>query len=238
MKAVIQSGGRGTRLMPYTSVLPKPLMPIGARPVIELLLKWLRRNGIEDIYITTGYLGHLIRSFCSDGHQWGIRIVYTQETEPLGTIGPLALLRDQLDATFLVLNGDVLADLNLHAFANFHRSHNALLTIATTTRATKMDFGVIEDVDGIVVKFWEKPTLTNCVSMGAYCIEPEVLKYIPDGVPFGFDDLMLCMINKGVSVHAFKHQGLWLDVGRVEDFHKAQEIDWEDQSSPLESIAI
>ena len=112
MKAVIQSGGRGTRLRPYTSVLPKPLMPIGAKPVIELLLKWLRRNGIEDIYITTGYLGHLIRSVCGDGKQWGMNITYTQETEPLGTIGPLTLLRDKLDCTFLVLNGDVLTDLS------------------------------------------------------------------------------------------------------------------------------
>ena len=121
MKAVIQSGGRGTRLRPYTSVLPKPLMPIGARPVLELLLKWLRRNGIEEIFITTGYLGHLIRSFCGDGEQWGIRITYTQEAEPLGTIGPLTLLRDKLDSTFLVLNGDVLTDLNLSAFLANHR---------------------------------------------------------------------------------------------------------------------
>jgi NDP-sugar pyrophosphorylase family protein len=238
MKAVIQSGGKGTRLQPYTSVLPKPLMPIGARPVIELLLKWLRRNGIEEIYITTGYLGHLIRSFCGDGHQWGIKIVYTQETEPLGTIGPLTLLRDQLDCTFLVLNGDVLTNLNLSAFIDHHRRQNSSLTIAATTRATKMDFGVIEDMNGVVTQFREKPTLMNCVSMGAYCMEPEIIKYIPDGVSFGFDDLMLCMISKGLPVHTFRHQGLWLDIGRVDDFHKAQEIDWDNQSSPLELTAV
>src|SRR5215218_8631273 len=122
MKAVIQSGGRGTRLRPYTSVLPKPLMPIGARPVIELLLQWLRRNNIEDVYVTTGYLGHLIRSFCGDGRQWGINITYTREVEPLGTVGSLRLLHDVLDDTFLMLNGDVLTDLNLHAFALAHRN--------------------------------------------------------------------------------------------------------------------
>jgi NDP-sugar pyrophosphorylase family protein len=238
MKAVIQSGGRGTRLRPYTSVLPKPLMPIGARPVIELLLKWLRRNGIEDIYITTGYLGHLIRSFCGDGHQWGMNITYTQETEPLGTIGPLSLLRDKLDCTFLVLNGDVLTDLSLNAFSTCHRKHGGPLTIATTTRTMKMEFGVIDEANGSVSRFREKPTLSNCVSMGAYCMEPEVLQYIPTGMPFGFDDLVFCMMDRGVPVHTYKHNGLWLDIGRVEDFHKAQEIDWDEQVPSLESVAV
>lgn len=238
MKAVIQSGGRGTRLRPYTSVLPKPLMPIGARPVLELLLKWIRRNGIEDVYITTGYLGHLIRSFCGDGQQWGLRIVYTQELEPLGTIGPLALLRGKLNSTFLVLNGDVLTDLSLNAFVSCHRSHGGMLTIATTTRTIKTDFGVIEDSNGRVTVFKEKPTLSNCVSMGAYCMEPAVLQFIPTGVSFGFDDLVLCMMEREVPVHTFRHQGLWLDIGRVEDFQKAQEIDWDEPSPVLRVVAV
>lgn len=238
MKAVIQCGGRGTRLRPYTSVLPKPLMPIGARPVLELLVKWLRRNGIEDLYITTGYLGHLIRSFCGDGRQWGIKIVYTQEVEPLGTIGPLTLLRSELDCTFLVLNGDILTDLSLNAFATCHREHGGPLTVAVTTRTTKMDFGIIDEANGTITRFREKPTMSNCVSMGAYCMEPSVLQYIPVGVPFGFDDLVLCMLEKGVPVHTFRHQGLWLDIGRVDDFHKAQEVDWDDRSPSLEAVAV
>ncbi len=238
MKAVIQSGGRGTRLRPYTSVLPKPLMPIGARPVLELLLKWLRRSGIEEIYITTGYLGHLIRSFCGDGSQWGIKIVYTQETEPLGTVGALSMLRNELDCTFLVLNGDVLTDLNLDAFVTSHRKHGDPLTIATTTRSTKLDFGVIDEAGSIVVQFREKPTLSNCVSMGVYCMEPEVLRYIPNGTPFGFDDLVLCMMQKRVPVHTFRHNGLWLDIGRVDDFHKAQEIEWDEQSPSHQAVPV
>jgi NDP-sugar pyrophosphorylase family protein len=230
MKAVIQCGGRGTRLRPYTSVLPKPLMPIGPRPVLELLLKWVRRNDIEDVYVTTGYLGHLIRSFCGDGTQWGMRISYTQEMEPLGTIGPLDLLRAELDCTFLVLNGDVLTDLSLSDFVSCHRRRRGPLTIATTTRATKTEFGIIEDVDGTLAHFREKPTLYNTVSMGAYCMEPAALRYVPSGVPFGFDDLVFAMMNKGTPVHTYRHHGLWLDIGRVEDFHKAQEIDWDEQS--------
>src|SRR5438445_1890075 len=153
MKAVIQCGGRGMRLRPHTSILPKPLMPIGARPVLELVLKWLRRNGIRDVFITTGYLGHLIRSVCGDGNQWNMRISYTQEMEPLGTIGPLSLLRDQLDEPFLVLNGDVLTDLNLNQFVGSPRRRNSKLTIATAIRQTTTDFGVIDEVEARVIGF-------------------------------------------------------------------------------------
>jgi NDP-sugar pyrophosphorylase family protein len=230
MKAVIQCGGKGTRLRPYTSILPKPLMPIGSRPVLELVLKWLRRNGIKDVFITTGYLGHLIRSFCGDGDQWNMRITYTHEVEPLGTIGPLSLLRDQLDTPFLVLNGDVLTDLNLNQFVSSHRKNNAVLTIATAARSTKMEFGVIDEANGRVAGFREKPELSHLVSMGIYCIDPVVLERIPSGVPFGFDDLMFQMLEDEVPANVFKHSGLWLDIGRVDDFVKAQDIGWDEQS--------
>jgi NDP-sugar pyrophosphorylase family protein len=237
MKAVIQSGGKGTRLMPYTTILPKPLMPVGSRPVLELLLKWLRRNGTLDVYITTGYLGHLIRTVCGDGRQWDIRIHYTEEKEPLGTIGPLSMLRDQLDSTFLVINGDVLTDLSIKSFLAFHRSRHSVLTVATATRTIKMDFGLIEETDGRITEFREKPVLSHLVSMGVYCMEPSVLKYIPSGVPFGFDDLVLCMLERGAPVSTFKHNGIWLDVGRVDDFKKAQELSWDDQSPAFEMVA-
>jgi NDP-sugar pyrophosphorylase family protein len=237
MKAVIQCGGMGTRLRPFTSVLPKPLMPIGARPVLELLLKWLRRNGIENVYVTTGYLGHLIRSVCGDGSQWNIKIRYTQEMEPLGTIGPLSLIRDELDEPFLVLNGDVLTDLSLSRFVATHKAHNDLVTIATASRITKMDFGVIDEVNDTVQVFREKPALSHLVSMGIYCMNPGVLQFIPSGIPFGFDDLMLQMLQSGKVVHIYKHEGLWLDIGRVEDFQTAQATSWEEQSASIEVAA-
>ena len=237
MKAVIQCGGKGTRLLPFTSVLPKPLMPIGSRPVLELLLKWLRRNGVQDVYVTTGYLGHLIRSVCGDGTQWNMKIRYTQETEPLGTIGPLSLIRDDLTEPFLVLNGDVLTDLSLNQFVSFHHRHGGPLTIATTVRSLKMDFGVIDEQDGSVKRFREKPTLSHLVSMGLYCMNPAVFQFIPTGVPFGFDDLILQMLESGKEVHVFRHQGLWLDIGRVEDFQSAQEIAWDEQSASIEAVA-
>jgi mannose-1-phosphate guanylyltransferase len=223
--------------LPYTSVLPKPLMPIGSRPVLELLLKWLRRNGIDEVFITTGYLGHLIRSVCGDGNQWNLKITYTQEVEPLGTIGSLSLLKERIDDTFLLLNGDVLTDLSLNRFVSYHRRHRGPLTIATAAREIKMEFGVIDEADGQVTAFREKPVLSHLVSMGLYCIDPTVLKYIPSGVPFGFDDLMYRVLDEGIPAHIFKHDGLWLDIGRVDDFHKAQEIAWDEQSPVLAAAA-
>jgi NDP-sugar pyrophosphorylase family protein len=236
MKAVIQSGGKGTRLRPYTTVLPKPLMPVGTKPVLELLLMWLRQNDTHDAYITTGYLGHLIRSFCGDGRQWDMRITYTEETEPLGTVGALSLLRDQLDSTFLMVNGDVLTDLNLNAFMYFHRQHGGPLTIATARRSVRIDFGILEDTNGRVTRFKEKPILTHIVSTGIYCMEPSVLDLIPSGVAFGFDNLMHCMLARNMTVRTFLHSGLWLDIGRIEDFHKAQEVAL-DVGSPACEIA-
>ncbi len=236
MKAVIQCGGQGTRLRPYTMVLPKPLMPVQATPVLDLLLKWLRRNGIKDVYITTGYLSHIIRSFCGDGSQWNLRVTYTEEQEPLGTIGPLCMLRTQLDETFFVINGDILTDLNLNSFVQYHRKNNSIVTVATAQRETKMDFGVIEHSAGRITKFMEKPVLTNYMSMGVYCMEPEILNHIPDGVPFGFDDLMLCMLETGMRTYSFIHNGRWLDIGRVEDFQKAQQLGWDDQPPAFEVV--
>lgn len=235
MKAVIQAGGKGTRLRPYTNVLPKPLMPVGSKPVLELLLGWLRRNGIEEVYITTGYLGHLIQAFCGDGHQWDLKITYTHEQEPLGTIGPLALLRDRLESPFLVLNGDVLTDLNLKGFIAYHREHGSGVTIATAQREVRIDFGVIEDRDNRVVEFREKPRISHLVSMGIYCMQPDMLTHIPARVPFGFDDLIYRMLDVGIPAHTYIHRGFWLDIGRIEDFQSAQELCFDDGVPKLET---
>jgi len=225
MKAVIQAGGKGTRLKPYTLILPKPLMPVGELPVIELLLKWLRRNGISEVIITTGYLGHLIKSLCGNGENWDMQITYSEENEPLGTVGALSLVRDYLDDTFLVLNGDLITDMNLRSFIHFHNSHHAMLTVGTTDKQVHVDMGVIESCDQQQIQdFREKPTLSYQVNMGIYCMEPEILELIPSGVPFGFDDLMYQMLDNGQPAHVYHHTGQWLDIGRPEDFTRAQDM--------------
>lgn len=235
MKAVIQAGGKGTRLRPYTLVLPKPLVPVGGYPVIEILLKWLRRNGVEESCITLGYLGSLIRAVCGDGEKFGMPLHYVEEQEPLNTVGALHLLgRDVLSETFLSLNGDIITDLNLRDMIRFHKSHGGLLTVATATKPVAVDLGVLElDENNVATGFREKPTLTYAVSMGVYCMEPAILDLIPPKVAFGFDDLMHAMLDRGLPVHAFRHEGMWMDIGRPEDYLKAQEAFEENQASIL-----
>ncbi|MGC8494386.1 MAG: sugar phosphate nucleotidyltransferase [Syntrophobacteraceae bacterium] len=222
MKAIIQAGGKGTRLRPYTHVMPKPLMPVGDLPVVEITLKYLRRWGIRDVFITTGYLGHLIRSLCSDGHQWDMNISYTREPEPLGTVGALHLLNGNISETFLTLNGDLITDLNLRDFVNFHRQNGGILTIAATQKVVKIDLGVLDCETHRMIGFREKPVMSFTVSMGIYCMEPELLEIIPRGVPFGFDDLVHELMSRGERINVYEHHGLWLDIGREEDFMHAQ----------------
>ncbi|RME81613.1 MAG: nucleotidyltransferase [Zetaproteobacteria bacterium] len=230
MKAVIQAGGKGTRLRPYTLVLPKPLMPVGDRPVIELLLKWLRRNGVEEAFVTTGYLGHLIRAVCGDGSQWDMRIHYSEEPEPLGTVGALRLVEDALTETFLMLNGDLITDLDLRAFREAHQQSGALVSVAVARKDVRVDLGVIEADDGFLIGFKEKPVMAFLVSMGVYCMEPQVIDLIPRGVPFGFDDLMHAMLDRKLPVHVYEHHGIWMDIGRPEDYQKAQRLVSEHES--------
>jgi NDP-mannose synthase len=223
IKAVIMAGGKGTRLRPYTLVLPKPLMPVGDQPVIEVLLKWLRRWSVKNVIVTTGYLGHLIKVLCGDGSQWGIELHYSEEPEPLGTIGALRLVQDHLTETFLVLNGDLITDLDVRAFTAFHQQHGGLVSVGVTQKAVNIDLGVLENKNGQLTTFREKPTLDFLVSMGIYCMEPDVLDLIPKGVPFGFDNLMYEMLARTLPVYLYKHGGLWMDIGRQEDFCRAQE---------------
>jgi NDP-mannose synthase len=224
MIAVIQAGGRGTRLQPYTFVMPKPLMPVGDLPVLEILLRWLRRWGIKKTIITTGYLGHLIRSLCSNGHNFDMNISFSQEPEPLGTVGGLHLLKSELHDTFLTVNGDLITDLNLLDFIAFHQTHGGMLTVGVTEKMIKVDLGVLDSYEGIVSNFREKPNMIFKVSMGIYCMEPEILELIPKGAPFGFDDLMHEMLQRKQPVHIYQHHGLWWDIGREEDFRHAQNV--------------
>ena len=223
MIAVIQAGGKGTRLQPYTFIMPKPLMPVGGQPVLEILLKWLRKWGIKKTIITTGYLGHLIRSLCNNSlGKCGMEIAFSQEPEPLGTVGALRLLDDQLASTFLTLNGDLITDLDLREFIKFHKNKGGLLTVAVTRKKVGVDLGVLEDKEGRMTSFKEKPISYYLVSMGIYCMEPGILKFIPKGVPFGFDNLVLEMLQDKLPIYVFEHRGLWMDIGREEDFRLAQ----------------
>lgn len=223
-KAVILAGGAGSRLRPYTLILPKPLMPVGDLSVLELLLRQLRQSGIRDVIITLGHLGSIIRALCGDGSKWGLSIEYSDEPTPLGTIGPLRLLRSELTRTFVVTNGDLVTDLDIGALLVSHKRHGGIATVASYCKRVKIDLGVLHrNADLRIVGFEEKPTLEYWVSMGTYVFEPEIIDYVPESGPFGFDDLMHTLLQRNVPVHSYEHTGYWRDIGRKDDFEQVQE---------------
>lgn len=230
MKAVVLAGGKGTRLAPYTKILPKPLMPIGDMPILEVLLRQMSAVGIKEVFLTVGHLSGLLKAFFQDGKRLGIQIHYSYEEKPLGTAGPLSLLSG-LDSTFLVANGDVLTTLNLNDLILFHKEQGGIATIAAHHRSVKIDFGVIHfDDSSQLVGYTEKPTIDYMVSMGIYIFEPRVLSYIPYGKYFDFPDLVKLLIASGEKVVGYPYEGYWQDLGREDDYEQAN-IDFEQMRS-------
>jgi NDP-sugar pyrophosphorylase family protein len=222
MKAVVLAGGKGARLAPYTKILPKPLVPIHDMPILEILLRQLARQGIEDVYLTVNHLAELLWAFFQDGAHFGLRIHYSFEEEPLGTAGPLSLVSDQLDETFLVTNGDVLTSLDFQALASAHQQSGAAVTIAMYTRKVNIDFGVLElGDDNQLTNYVEKPSYEFPVSMGIYVFEPRALEYIPHGEYLDFPDLVLKLIAANEKVNGFPFAGYWRDLGRASDYEQA-----------------
>ena len=223
MQAIILAGGKGRRLMPYTTVLPKPLMPIGDYSILEVILRQLKHAGFSRITICTGYLHELIHAYLNSNKTLGLDISYTHEDTPLGTIGPLRLIED-LDDTFLVMNGDILTDIDYKALIDSHRENKAIATVATYQRDVHIDFGVLEkNKDNRIIAFREKPTYHFDVSMGIYVFSKKILTSVPKGEPFGFDQLMYALTEKKAPVFSYPHSGYWLDIGRPDDYARSIE---------------
>lgn len=221
MKAVVLAGGKGTRLTPYTKILPKPLMPIGDMPILEVILRQMKTAGIDHIIFTVGHLSELLRAFFQDGHQWGLQIDYSYENCPLGTAGPLALI-DNLTETFLVTNGDVLTTMHIRDLLDFHRKQHAAASIAVHHRKVKIDLGVIQwDGAPHINGYIEKPTYEFYVSMGIYVFEPQVISYIPRGEYLDFPDLVKKLLAAGELVVGYQYDGYWQDLGRPDDYEAA-----------------
>jgi NDP-sugar pyrophosphorylase family protein len=223
MKAVVLAGGKGTRLRPYTTILPKPLMPIGDMPILEVLLRQMKQAGIREAVLTVGHLAEFLRLFFQDGRRLGMKISYSYEEDPLGTAGPLTLV-EGLQDTFLVANGDVLTTLPLAELIAYHQRQEAAATIAMHRRQVHIDLGVIEqDATHRVVGYIEKPTFDFMVSMGIYVFEPRVLAYIPARTYFDFPDLVKKLIAAGEKVAGYAFDGYWQDLGRPDDYERAIE---------------
>ena len=219
--AVLLAGGKGTRLRPYTTSLPKPLVPLGEGSIVELVLRQLARRGFDRATLAIGHLGHLIEAVVGDGSQWGIAVDYVSEDEPLGTMGPVVANLDRFPEHFLVLNGDVLTDLDFAAVLDRHAERMPALTVATYRREVPIDFGVLEADGGRVIAFREKPTLDYTVSMGVYGVSRPTLAPFTAGEPLGFDDLVLHLLEADARVDAYEYDGYWLDIGRPEDYDQA-----------------
>ncbi|TVL89465.1 sugar phosphate nucleotidyltransferase [Streptomyces sp. SAJ15] len=222
MHAVILAGGKGVRLRPYTTALPKPLVPIGEQhAILEIVMRQLSSAGFTSCTLAIGHLGHIIRAYVGDGSQWGLRVVYATEESPLGTMGPLLTMVDRLPEHFLVMNGDVLTDLDFGDVLRTHRESVAPLTIATYARQVHIDFGVLTTDSGRVVDFTEKPSIDYRVSMGVYGVSRAALARYTPGLPLGFDELVLDLLKDGTPPHAYEFDGYWLDIGRPDDYDRA-----------------
>lgn len=221
MKAVILAGGEGTRLAPYTTILPKPLMPIGDMPILEIVLRQLANNGFNNISLAVGYLAELLMAYCGDGSKFGLNINYSHEQHPLGTAGPISLVPN-LDETFLVMNGDLLTSLDYGEMYRYHRKRGAIATLAAHQREVNIDLGVVEvDEDNWIQDYVEKPTYQYVVSTGVYVFEPEILNYIPANQKLDLPDLMLQLIDQRHQVNVYRFDGYWMDIGRHDDYQVA-----------------
>lgn len=220
--AVILAGGKGSRLRPFTTSLPKPLVPIGGEfAILEIVLRQLAHVGFTSVTIAIGHLGTLIQAYVMDGSRWGLRVDYATEDRPLSTMGPVINIIDKLPEHFIVMNGDVLTDLDHRALLAAHAASGAPITVATYARTVEIDFGVLQIERSRIVGFSEKPTLSYTVSMGVYALSRSTLEGRARNVPYGFDDLMRDLIAEGRWPNAFPHDGYWLDIGRPDDYDRA-----------------
>lgn len=217
------AGGRGTRLAPYTNVLPKPLIPFGDYPILEVIICQLQQAGFTDITLTLGYLAHLFKAYFGDGSRLGVNIDYSYENTPLGTAGPLALI-DRLDEPFLLMNGDLLTDLDFSDMYNYHIENDAIITMGLQTRKIDIEFGVIEvDQDSRITACREKPSISYLINMGIYVVSPEAVDLIPYNQFYPFTDLVDLLLKRGDRVFGYKFDGKWVDLGRVDDLTEAVE---------------
>ena len=223
LTAVVLAGGKGTRLRPQTDEIPKALMPVGGRPIVEILLLQMQRTGLKKIHMAVSHLAEKIESTLGDGSKFGLQISYSHEKKPLSTVGPLKLIK-KLPEHFIVANADVITDLNFEKLFKNHLDSKSDLTIASYERQSQADYGILSvDESGHVVGFNEKPVFNFVVSMGIYVFSRKILNYVPANTAFGFDSLMYELIDKGAAINSYTFDGYWLDIGRHDDYARAND---------------
>jgi NDP-mannose synthase len=222
MKAVILAGGLGIRLRPFTEVIPKPLLPIGEKSVLEIQIERLRKFGFDEILLATNYMSDYIEKFFGDGSKYGVKLTISREDKPLSTAGPIKLLKDKLDDTFLVMNGDILSLINLEKFYSFAKKKDTLFTIAIKKEILPFAFGNIFFEGDYVTGIQEKPNIVTYILSGIYIMKPEILEYIPDNQRYGIDELIKKFLQINIPISKYEMTEYWLDIGRISDYEKAQ----------------
>jgi len=221
MKVVIMAGGKGERLRPYTTVIPKPLLPLGDKPILELLLDKLNGKNVEEIIMLTNYKSKYFKLLFGEERE-GIKISYSEEKGPLGTAGPLGLIREKVDSDFIVMNGDILTDIDVNELVEFHKKNSPDITIVTKEERIPIQYGVIKIDNENVVEWREKPILKSEISAGIYMLNPRVLRFIKENQKIDMNELIEKVLDGGGQVKRFLYKGRWIDIGKIEDYENAQ----------------
>lgn len=222
MKAVILAGGLGMRLRPFTEIIPKPLLPLGEKALLEIQIEHLKGSGFKNIYLAMNYRAEYIKAFLGDGSKYGVKLYYSEETKPLGTCGPLSLLREELTEPFLVMNGDILTKANYgEIYKDAINFTEASLTIVTKIILTPFRFGNVISENDIITNIEEKPDLKFEILSGIYIMKPSILNYVPDHTYYGMDNLIKDMLAKNKQIHRYLLKEYWLDIGQIEDYSQA-----------------
>jgi NDP-sugar pyrophosphorylase family protein len=222
-KAVILAGGLGKRLRPFTNAIPKPLLPIGEKSVLEIQIINLSKYGFKEIYIATNYKADYVEAFIGDGNRLGVKVKFSKEEIPLGTCGPLTLLKEELTEPFIMMNGDILTNLDFKKVYDFGNNIDAPLTVVTKETRTPFNFGSVKVNDKYIIGVEEKPDLIIEIISGIYFLKPEVFKYIPENEYFGIDSLIKNLLESNIPVARYLMNEYWLDIGKIDDYNTAQE---------------
>jgi NDP-mannose synthase len=222
MKAVILAGGLGSRLKPFTQIIPKPLLPVGESSVLEIQLLTLKQHGVDEVFVATNYLADVVTAYLGDGSRFGLRVTFSREDRPLGTCGPVGLLRDQLDEPFILMNGDVLTTLDFRTAYSFACGLDAPLTVITKEIITPFEFGTVRSEGDYLVHVDEKPDVRFEILAGIYVMQPSVFEYIPPDTYYGIDHLIRDVIGAGARVGKYKMEEYWLDIGQTQHYEAAQ----------------
>jgi mannose-1-phosphate guanylyltransferase len=225
LKAVILAGGLGTRLRPFTLLLPKPMLPVGPKPILEHIIEWLKANGIKNIVVSTGYLGRMIEEYFRNGSELGVNIEYARSNRPLGIAGQLRAVNEKVDGRFLCLYGDAILDFRLEPFIDFHLRKKALVTMALMKYETKLKYGLIDtDKSGRISSWREKPVIGGDINIGCYMMEKRFLKYIPVGKVYGMKEAIEASMQEGETICAVSVKGKFIDIGDRKSYMEANEL--------------